>query len=269
MTLAFSTSRWMAKTATHSSAGTTGAGKTRLLESLVLSLAATRSPAELNVLVIDFKGGNELAGIARVAALRWAGQRSRHERRSIALWPRSPARSLAATRFSPRVGRTDLSDYSAEDGRGLASPGRDRRRVRSVPSRRRAGWTRRHAAARRRAGTVKGLAPRVGHAVAVAPTSRRRSGKTSGVRMCLRVAEAAESVAVLGVPDAARLPGPGHVLVAHDNELRTGQRRDRATAGRDGPAGAGRGARRRRAGSRPRPTRRERSAHPRGDRAYD
>ncbi|HVV37572.1 MAG TPA: FHA domain-containing protein [Acidimicrobiales bacterium] len=46
-------------------AGTTGAGKTRLLETLALGLAANYSPSALNLMTIDFKGGNELAGATR------------------------------------------------------------------------------------------------------------------------------------------------------------------------------------------------------------
>src|SRR5205807_10089597 len=38
-------------------AGTTGAGKSELLQSLVASLVAGSSPADLNLLLVDFKGG--------------------------------------------------------------------------------------------------------------------------------------------------------------------------------------------------------------------
>ncbi|MEG3614511.1 FtsK/SpoIIIE domain-containing protein [Isoptericola haloaureus] len=47
-------------------AGTTGAGKSELLQSLVLGLAATRSPADLAVALVDFKGG---ASFGRCAEL--------------------------------------------------------------------------------------------------------------------------------------------------------------------------------------------------------
>ncbi|WP_278235179.1 FtsK/SpoIIIE domain-containing protein [Isoptericola sp. AK164] len=47
-------------------AGTTGAGKSELLQSLVLGLAATRSPADLAVTLVDFKGG---ASFGRCAEL--------------------------------------------------------------------------------------------------------------------------------------------------------------------------------------------------------
>ncbi|MGW6174608.1 FtsK/SpoIIIE domain-containing protein [Arthrobacter sp. NPDC055138] len=47
-------------------AGTTGAGKSELLRSLVLSLALTRSPATVNFLLVDFKGGSGLGPLARL-----------------------------------------------------------------------------------------------------------------------------------------------------------------------------------------------------------
>ncbi|HPH94566.1 MAG TPA: FtsK/SpoIIIE domain-containing protein [Anaerolineaceae bacterium] len=39
-------------------AGTTGAGKSVLLQSVILSLALTHSPSEINLVLIDFKGGS-------------------------------------------------------------------------------------------------------------------------------------------------------------------------------------------------------------------
>jgi S-DNA-T family DNA segregation ATPase FtsK/SpoIIIE len=47
-------------------AGTTGAGKSALLQTLVLGLAATRSPTELAIAVIDYKGGASLGDCARL-----------------------------------------------------------------------------------------------------------------------------------------------------------------------------------------------------------
>ena len=47
-------------------AGTTGAGKSELLRSLVLSLALTRSPDTVNFLLVDFKGGSGLGPLARL-----------------------------------------------------------------------------------------------------------------------------------------------------------------------------------------------------------
>src|SRR5581483_2813322 len=45
-------------------AGTTGAGKSELLQTLVATLAANQPPDELNVLLIDYKGGAAFAACA-------------------------------------------------------------------------------------------------------------------------------------------------------------------------------------------------------------
>lgn len=47
-------------------AGTTGAGKSELLSTLVLSLALTQPPDRLAVLLVDFKGGTGLGAVARL-----------------------------------------------------------------------------------------------------------------------------------------------------------------------------------------------------------
>lgn len=47
-------------------AGTTGAGKSELLTTLVLGLALTHPPARLAVLLVDFKGGSGLGPLARL-----------------------------------------------------------------------------------------------------------------------------------------------------------------------------------------------------------
>jgi S-DNA-T family DNA segregation ATPase FtsK/SpoIIIE len=44
--------------------GATGAGKSELLRTLVLGLAATHSPAELNLVLVDFKGGATFLGLS-------------------------------------------------------------------------------------------------------------------------------------------------------------------------------------------------------------
>ncbi|WP_329956381.1 type VII secretion protein EccCa [Catenulispora pinistramenti] len=44
--------------------GATGSGKSELLRTLVLGLAATHSSAELNLVLVDFKGGATFAGLA-------------------------------------------------------------------------------------------------------------------------------------------------------------------------------------------------------------
>jgi S-DNA-T family DNA segregation ATPase FtsK/SpoIIIE len=47
-------------------AGTTGAGKSELLRTFVASLAATASPAHLNVVLVDYKGGSAFDACARL-----------------------------------------------------------------------------------------------------------------------------------------------------------------------------------------------------------
>ncbi|HYH34530.1 MAG TPA: type VII secretion protein EccCa, partial [Nocardioides sp.] len=44
--------------------GATGSGKSELLRTLVLGLAATHSPEDLNLVLVDFKGGATFAGLA-------------------------------------------------------------------------------------------------------------------------------------------------------------------------------------------------------------
>jgi DNA segregation ATPase FtsK/SpoIIIE, S-DNA-T family len=46
--------------------GATGSGKSELLRTLVLGLAAAHSPEELNVVLVDFKGGATFLGLARL-----------------------------------------------------------------------------------------------------------------------------------------------------------------------------------------------------------
>ena len=49
---------------TASASGATGSGKSELLRTLVLGLAATHSSAELNLVLVDFKGGATFLGLA-------------------------------------------------------------------------------------------------------------------------------------------------------------------------------------------------------------
>ena len=46
--------------------GATGSGKSELLRTLVLALAVTHSPDELNLVLVDFKGGATFAGLAEL-----------------------------------------------------------------------------------------------------------------------------------------------------------------------------------------------------------
>ncbi len=202
-------------------AGTTGSGKTRLLETLAVGLASTYSPAALNLLVIDFKGGNELAGIARLPhCVGLVSDRDMSEvDRVLAALTREIARR---DEVFGAAGATDLSDYSAKTGRGLP---------RLVVIADEFGQFRRDDALGQRVGTLLRIAAQ-GRSKGLHLVLATQSPSTDvtaeirqnvGVRMCLRVAEAAESVAVLGVPDAARLTQPGRVMVSVDNEMQVAQ----------------------------------------------
>ena len=48
--------------------GATGSGKSELLRTLVLGLVATHSSAELNLVLVDFKGGATFLGLGGPAA---------------------------------------------------------------------------------------------------------------------------------------------------------------------------------------------------------
>ena len=78
--------------------GATGSGKSELLRTLVLGLAATHSSAELNLVLVDFKGGATFLGLGRAAArLRGDHQPGRRAARWSTGWPtRWPGRSPAA-----------------------------------------------------------------------------------------------------------------------------------------------------------------------------
>lgn len=202
-------------------AGTTGSGKTRLLESLVLSLASSRSPAELNVLIIDFKGGNELAALTALPhCVGLVSDRNVSEvDRAVSALTREIARrdDLFAA-----AGASDLADYRSTTGALLP---------RLVVIADEFGQFRRDDTLGGRVATLLRIAAQ-GRSKGIHLVLATQSPSTDvtaeirqnvGVRVCLRVAEAAESVAVLGTPDAAQLPGPGHVLVAADNEMRRGR----------------------------------------------
>ncbi|MEY2398408.1 MAG: segregation ATPase FtsK/SpoIIIE, family [Actinomycetota bacterium] len=202
-------------------AGTTGSGKTRLLETLGVSVAAAHSPAHLNLLVIDFKGGNELSAIASLPhCVGLVSDRDMAEvDRALAALTRELARR---DELFASAGATDLDDYTTKTGAVLARLlviadefGQFRR---DDPLGQRVNTLLRIAAQGRSKGLHLVLATQ-SPSVDVTPEIRQNVG----VRMCLRVAEAAESVAVLGVPDAAALTQPGRVIIAVDNDLTVGQ----------------------------------------------
>lgn len=191
--------------------GTTGAGKTRLLESLALGLAAHYPPTALNLLVIDFKGGNELAGLRDLPhCVGMVSDRNASEvDRAIAALAREVARRDEA--FAA-AGATDRDDYVAKTGRSLP---------RLVIIADEFGHFRREDATGERIGALLRIAAQ-GRSKGLHLVLATQSPSTDvtaeirqnvGVRICLRVAEAAESVAVLGTPEATSLPHAGRVIV--------------------------------------------------------
>ena len=199
-------------------AGTTGSGKSRLLETITCGLAAAHPPRALNVLVVDFKGGNELAALARLPhCVGFVSDREPTQvDRAITALTREVARRDAA--FAS-LGATDFHDYHRKGGPSMA---------RLVVIADEFGQFRRddehgsHVAALLRIATqgrskgVHLILATQSASTDVTPDIRQNVG----VRLCLRVAEPAESVAVLGVPAAAALPRiPGRVLVAAGDDI--------------------------------------------------
>ena len=87
-------------------AGTTGAGKSALLQTLVLGLAATRSPADLAIAVIDYKGGASLGDCARLPHV--VGQ-------VTDLDPGLATRALAGLRHELRLRERLAADHGVGD----------------------------------------------------------------------------------------------------------------------------------------------------------
>jgi DNA segregation ATPase FtsK/SpoIIIE, S-DNA-T family len=198
--------------------GATGSGKSELLRSLVLGLAATHSPLELTLVLVDFKGGatfldfaalphvsavitnliDELALVDRMAAaltgeihrrqelLRAAGNRTgiadyAAARQAGADLPPLPALLVVVDEFAELLAqRPELIDL-------LVTIGRIGRSL---------GLHLLLASQRLDEGRMRGLESHLSY------------------RITLRTFSAAESRAVLGVPDAHRLAAPGSAFLA-------------------------------------------------------
>jgi S-DNA-T family DNA segregation ATPase FtsK/SpoIIIE len=87
-------------------AGTTGAGKSELLQALVLGLALTRSPADLALVLVDFKGGASLGACPRLPHV--VGQVTDLE-------PGLAARALSGLRAELRRRERVLADHGLPD----------------------------------------------------------------------------------------------------------------------------------------------------------
>lgn len=92
-------------------AGTTGSGKSELLQTLVLGLALTRSPAELALVLVDFKGGASLGVCGRLPHV--VGQVTDLE-------PGLAARALTGLRAELRRRERVLAAHGVADVAGLA-----------------------------------------------------------------------------------------------------------------------------------------------------
>ncbi|MEY2470321.1 MAG: segregation ATPase FtsK/SpoIIIE, family, partial [Actinomycetota bacterium] len=203
-------------------AGTTGAGKSRLLETLAFGLAAAHGPSRLNMFIIDFKGGNELAGLTRLPhCVGFVSDREPTDvDRAIAALTREVARrdDLFAS-----AGATDFVDFRSRTATPMA---------RLVVIADEFGQFRRDDERGSRVATLLRIAAQ-GRSKGVHLVLATQTPSTDvtteirqnvGVRVCLRVAEQSESVAVLGVADAAALPRvPGRALIATDDHLQTVQ----------------------------------------------
>ena len=203
--------------------GTTGSGKSELLVAWVLALAAAHPPERLSFLLVDFKGGtafDPLTALPHVSGVvtdldgpaldRLAvGLRAEVRRREEALRTER-VRDVAASRTLGRLvvvidefaallaGHPDLFELVAD----LAARGRALG-VHLILATQRPGTTFREALL-----------------------------SNCGLRLCLRVLSSADSEAVVGTPDAARLPRaiPGRVLVSRAGEPATSAQSAIATA---------------------------------------
>lgn len=200
-------------------AGTTGSGKSELLLSWLLGLAVRHSPGDLQLVLVDYKGGatfDPLAGLPHTAGV------------LTDLDPAATARALASLRAEVRrrervlaaAGTRDLAELRARDTGPAGWDAWPPRLLVVVDEFRELAETHpevlgalvRLAAQGRALGIHLVLATqRPGGAVG--PDVRANLN----VRVCLRVLETADSVEVLGVPDAANLPPvPGRALLRTD-----------------------------------------------------
>jgi S-DNA-T family DNA segregation ATPase FtsK/SpoIIIE len=197
--------------------GATGSGKSELLRTMVLGLAVRHSPAELNLILIDFKGGATFSGMERLRHVSAVITNLSAEAQLVARMKDALAGELHRRQELFRaVGNvTNIAEYRAS------------RRDRPLP------------ALASLLVVVDEFAEllqrdpefidlftvicRVGRSLGVhllLASQRLDEGRLRGLesflsyRICLKTLSAAESRAVLGVPDAAELPAtPGCALL--------------------------------------------------------
>lgn len=199
-------------------AGTTGSGKSELLVSWVLGLAHARTPDEVTFLLVDFKGGAAFGPIADL-----------------------PHVLAVVSDLQPRLARRTVAGLRAEllrRERLLAETGA--RAIDELPP----GALPRLVVVIDEYAALVGSLPELHEAIADLAARGRSLGlhlvlctqrpagvvrdavlANVGLRMSLRVADRADSIAVLGVDAAARLPAdpPGRAVLAVDGDVRTFQ----------------------------------------------
>jgi S-DNA-T family DNA segregation ATPase FtsK/SpoIIIE len=237
--------------------GATGSGKSELLRTLVLGLVATHTSEELNLALVDFKGGATflgLAGLPHVSAVitNLADELTLVDRMADAL-----AGEITRRQELLRAAG-NLTGTAEYDAARRADPGR----LPPLPALLVVVDEFSELLARRPElvellGTIGRLGRSLGLHLLLA-SQRLDEGRLRGLeshlsyRIALRTFSAAESRAVLGVPDAHQLPpAPGSAFLATGTDelvrFRAAYVSGPAVAGPDGPTGAG--PRRRRAPS--------------------
>ena len=194
-------------------AGTTGAGKSELLRSLVLSLAATSSPDHLAFVFVDFKGGSAFDALAHLPHA--AGMVTDLDDHLAARALRCLEAELRERERRLRAaGATDLADLRRQQPGGEPLP----RLVVVVDE-----FAALRAAVPDFVDSLVDVAQR-GRSLGVhlVLATQRPAGAVSpaieanvGLRICLRVQTTQDSIDVIAGPEAATLPRrlPGRALV--------------------------------------------------------
>ncbi|HEY0357278.1 MAG TPA: FtsK/SpoIIIE domain-containing protein [Mycobacteriales bacterium] len=188
-------------------AGTTGAGKSELLQTLVAGLAAANSPEDLSILLVDYKGGAAFGECVRLPhtvglVTDLDGHQTARALESLAAELRRRERLLAevgAADLTAYAERRDAGEASAPLGRLLLVVDEFASLVTDLPE------------------FVPGLVDiaRRGRSLGVhlVLATQRPAGVVSAevrantaLRIALRMTDDAESLDVVGASDAARLP---------------------------------------------------------------
>lgn len=210
--------------------GATGSGKSELLRTLVIGLAATHSPGDLNLVLVDYKGGatfTGLAGLPHTSALitNLADEAVLVERMGAALAGELQRRQEVLRATGPFASRHDL-----EVARTASSDPASLPRLPSLLVV--VDEFSELLAAEPAFVDLFGAIGRLGRSLGVhllLASQRLDEGRLRGLeshlsyRVALRTFNAAESRAVLGVPDAASLPavpGAGYLRTGPETPVR-------------------------------------------------